>query len=71
MDTFWNHTIQTFLNISEPLSHSLPPCLLSAEVKKQVPSIEEGEVLKPLMKCYTAIEVSSNKGDISRYCTCI
>ena len=41
--------------------------LLSAEVKKQVPSVEEGEVLRPLMKCYTALEVSSNKGDVSRY----
>lgn len=37
-----------------------------AEVKKQVPSVEEGEVLRPLLKCYTGIEVSSNKGDISR-----
>ncbi|XP_078346247.1 zinc finger ZZ-type and EF-hand domain-containing protein 1-like isoform X2 [Oculina patagonica] len=37
-----------------------------AEVQKQVPSVEEGEVLKPLMKCYTALEVSSSKGDISR-----
>ena len=40
---------------------------LIAEVQKQVPSVEEGEVLKPLMKCYTALEVSSSKGDISRY----
>lgn len=40
---------------------------LLAEVQKQVPSVEEGEVLKPLMKCYTALEVSSSKGDISRY----
>jgi len=37
-----------------------------AEVQKQVPSMEEGEVLKPLMKCYTALEVSSSKGDIAR-----
>ncbi|XP_027043421.1 zinc finger ZZ-type and EF-hand domain-containing protein 1-like isoform X1 [Pocillopora damicornis] len=37
-----------------------------AEVKKQVPSVEEGEVLRPLMKCYMTLEVSSNKGDISR-----
>ncbi|XP_020615974.1 zinc finger ZZ-type and EF-hand domain-containing protein 1-like isoform X2 [Orbicella faveolata] len=37
-----------------------------AEVQKQVPSVEEGEVLKPLMKCYTALEVSSSKGDIAR-----
>ncbi|XP_073246845.1 zinc finger ZZ-type and EF-hand domain-containing protein 1-like isoform X1 [Porites lutea] len=37
-----------------------------AEVKKQVPSVEEGEVLRPLLKCYTGIEVSSNKGDVSR-----
>ena len=29
--------------------------------------MEEGEVLKPLMKCYTALEVSSSKGDISKY----
>ena len=41
--------------------------LFLAEVKKQVPSVEEGEVLRPLMKCYTALEVSSNKGDVSRY----
>ena len=40
---------------------------LIAEVQKQVPSVEEGEVLKPLMKCYTALEVSSSKGDIARY----
>lgn len=40
---------------------------LIAEVQKQVPSVEEGEVLKPLMKCYTALEVSSSKGDISKY----
>ena len=39
---------------------------LIAEVQKQVPSMEEGEVLKPLMKCYTALEVSSSKGDIAR-----
>ncbi|XP_068674922.1 zinc finger ZZ-type and EF-hand domain-containing protein 1-like [Montipora foliosa] len=37
-----------------------------AEVKKQVPSVEEGEVLRPLTKCYTSLEVSSNKGDVSR-----
>ena len=40
---------------------------LIAEVQKQVPSVEEGEVLKPLMKCYTALEVSSSKSDISKY----
>ena len=41
-------------------------CFSLAEVKKQVPSVEEGEVLRPLLKCYTGIEVSSNKGDVSR-----
>lgn len=38
----------------------------AAEVKKQVPSVEEDEVLRPLLKCYTSLEVSSNKGDVSR-----
>ena len=42
-------------------------CVLSVDdMKKKSPPVEEGEVLRPLTKCYTSIEVSSNKMDFSR-----
>ncbi|XP_048575305.1 zinc finger ZZ-type and EF-hand domain-containing protein 1 isoform X2 [Nematostella vectensis] len=37
-----------------------------ADIRKRAPPVEEGEVLKPLAKCYTDIEVSTNKTDASR-----
>lgn len=62
--------LEGFCNTSEMRLKVLQAHLESikekAEVKKQVPSVEEDEVLRPLLKCYTSLEVSSNKGDVSR-----
>ena len=40
--------------------------VLTVDMRKKAPSVEEGQVLRSLTKCYTGIEVSTNKGDVSR-----
>lgn len=66
LDKLWNEQSVLFEEVNK-YPYGLFLFGLIAEVQKQVPSVEEGEVLKPLMKCYTALEVSSSKGDISKY----
>jgi hypothetical protein len=38
-----------------------------AELKKIEPSCEAGEFLRPLTKCFSSTETSSNKADAFRY----
>ena len=37
-----------------------------AELKGREPSLQDDEVLKPITRCFTSIEVSTNRSDIAK-----
>ena len=38
-----------------------------ADIRKREPSLQDDEVLKPITRCFTSIEVSTNRSDVSKY----
>ena len=42
-----------------------------AELKGREPSLQDDEILKPITRCFTSIEVSTNRNDINKYVSLI
>ncbi|XP_046860664.1 zinc finger ZZ-type and EF-hand domain-containing protein 1-like [Xenia sp. Carnegie-2017] len=62
--------IEGFCNTTEMrlkvLNSHLKVIKVKAELKKNEPSCEAGEYLRPLTKCFSSTETSSNKADVFR-----